>query len=148
MTERPHEKLEIYRKAHELALQAHKLSLALPSFERFEEGSQLRRAAKSVSAQIVEGHALRRYKADYVRFLWRAYASAEETIEHLRYITETVGSNKLPQAAELAQAFGGLASNIFNYIVSVEQKHDTQFYVKEDEGAYEDEKDRGIRDER
>jgi four helix bundle protein len=64
MMDRPHEKLAIYRKAHELALQAHELSLALPSFERFEEGSQLRRAAKSVSAQVVEGHALRRCKAE------------------------------------------------------------------------------------
>jgi four helix bundle protein len=139
MKERPHERLEIYRKAQDLALQAHKLSLALPSFERYEEGSQLRRAAKSVSAQIVEGHALRHYKTDYVRFLWRAYASTEETIEHLRFITETAGSVEIPQAAELVQAYGKLASNIFNYLLSVEQRHDTQFYVKEEEGEYEDE---------
>ena len=86
---RPHEKLEIYRMAHALGLRVHALTLKLPKFEMYEEGSQARRSSKSVSSQIVEGHALRQYKAEYLHYLARAYASAEETIEHLKYLLET-----------------------------------------------------------
>jgi four helix bundle protein len=58
------------------------MTLKLPKFELYEQGSQSRRASKSVSAQIVEGHALRQYKAEYEHYLARSYASAEEVIEH------------------------------------------------------------------
>ena len=56
------ENLKIYRLAHELALRVHKLTLELPRFEKYEEGSQVRRSSKSVSSNIVEGFALRTYK--------------------------------------------------------------------------------------
>ncbi|MBI4563712.1 MAG: four helix bundle protein [Planctomycetes bacterium] len=47
-------RLEVYRLAHDLAVQVHKMSMTLPRHELFEEGSQVRRSSKSVSAQIVE----------------------------------------------------------------------------------------------
>lgn len=137
MTARPHEKLKIYREAHTLAIRAHALSLKLPNSERFEEGSQLRRASKSVAAQIVEGHALRKYKSDYARYLWRAYASAEETIEHLELLTQTGSLEDLASGTELKQAYAGLANQIFSYALTVEKQHDTQFYVREEEASYE-----------
>jgi four helix bundle protein len=40
--------LEIYQIAFKLCLIVHKLSLDLPSFEKFEQGSQIRRSSKSV----------------------------------------------------------------------------------------------------
>jgi four helix bundle protein len=122
---------------------AHALSLTLPNFERFEEGGQLRRSSKSVSSRIVEGHALRRYRSDYARYLWRAYGSAEETIEHLRYLTETGSLNDKRQGDELREGYARLATKIFNYILSVEQGHDTQFYVKEEQAGYKVERDEG-----
>ena len=36
--------LEIYRMAFELSLKIHKLSLRLPDFEKYEQGSQIRRS--------------------------------------------------------------------------------------------------------
>lgn len=82
-------KLEVYVLAHELAVKVHRLTLTLPKFELHEEGSQIRRSAKSVSANIVEGFALRKYKKKYLRYIQRAYASSEETLEHLRLLFET-----------------------------------------------------------
>jgi len=61
----------------------------LPAFELYEEGSQLRRASKSVTVNIVEGFALRRYKNEFVRYLMQAHASCDETQEHLRLLFET-----------------------------------------------------------
>ena len=78
--------LKIYRYAHELGVAAHHLSLRLPKYELYETGSQLRRAAKAVSANMVEGYGRRRYKADFIRFLIYAKSSLDETEEHLQYI--------------------------------------------------------------
>lgn len=82
-------KLEIYNLAYELSLKIHKMSLALPKFELYEEGSQIRRSAKSVGANIVEGYALRKYKNEYLHYLYRAYGSAEETLFHLQELFNT-----------------------------------------------------------
>jgi hypothetical protein len=54
--------LEIYQLAHALALRVHEMTLSLPKFELYEEGSQIRRSAKSAVANIVEGFGRRRYK--------------------------------------------------------------------------------------
>ncbi|HEY7289393.1 MAG TPA: four helix bundle protein [Vicinamibacterales bacterium] len=54
----PHYNLVAWQRADDLFVQLHRLSLkALPPFEKFELGGQLRRAAFSVPANIVEGFA-------------------------------------------------------------------------------------------
>jgi four helix bundle protein len=123
--QRPHEQLEVYRLAHELGLRVHTMSLKLPKHEMYEEGSQVRRASKSVSAQIVEGHALRQYKAEYEHYLARSYASAEEVIEHLKYILST-GSAKSVKAEcdDLRAEYGTLCRKLYNYQQSVHRQHD------------------------
>jgi four helix bundle protein len=122
---RPHEALEVYRLAHALALRAHALSLKLPKYELHEEGGQLRRASKSVAAQVVEGHALRQYKAEYLHYLARAYASAEETIEHLRFLQETGSARPLTAECEtLGREYAILGRKLFNYMRAVAKRHD------------------------
>ena len=76
--------LEIWKMARELAALVHKMSLEkLPKFEMYEEDSQIRRSAKSVSSNLVEGFGRRSYKNDYIKFLTYALASCDETIDHL-----------------------------------------------------------------
>ena len=113
---RPHAKLEVYRIAHHLALKVHRLTLRLSRYQEYEEGSQIRRSSKSVSSQIVEGHALRRYKAEYIRYLVRAYGSAEETIEHLPYLGETAES-------EIAADATSSSKNTRRYVESSTTTH-------------------------
>ncbi len=81
--------LEIYQIAHSLAVEIHDMSLKLPKFEMFEEGSQIRKSSKSVASNIVEGFGRKRYQADYVKFLVYAHASCDETKEHLELLFET-----------------------------------------------------------
>lgn len=122
---RPHENLEVYRLAHALALRVHSLTLNLPKYELYEEGSQVRRSSKSVSSLIVEGHALRRYKAEYVRYLSRDYGSAEETVEHLRYLLETGSAKAVATECEaLENEYIVVCRKAFNYMQSVERQHD------------------------
>ena len=47
--------LEIYKEGKRLAVLIHKLTLTLPKFELYEEGSQIRRSSKAVTTLIVEG---------------------------------------------------------------------------------------------
>ena len=82
--------LEMWKLAREVAIDAHRMTLQdLPKFEMYEEGSQIRRSAKSISANIVEGFGRRRYKQEFIRFLVFAHASCDETIEHLEMLFET-----------------------------------------------------------
>jgi four helix bundle protein len=83
--------LEVYRLAHNLAVEVHKMTLTeLPKYEQYEEASQLRRSTKSISCNLVEGFGRRRYKAEYLRFLVFSHASCDETIEHLALLRDTL----------------------------------------------------------
>ena len=88
-----YKKLKIYRLAHELGIRIHRMTMNLPKFETFEEGSQIRRSSKSVSSNIVEGYALKRYKQEYIHYVIRALGSSIETVEHLDYLIETESLN-------------------------------------------------------
>ena len=129
-------KLTIYQIAHELALQVHKLSLGLPKFEMYEEGSQVRRSSKSVSSNIVEGFSLRKYKAEFIRYLFRSYASSQETIEHLELLNETSSLQDSKTCKELIQKYTDLNRMIFTFIKSVEELHDTQMICSEEKEIY------------
>ena len=116
--------LEVYEKARQLMVACHALSMRLPKFELYEEGSQLRRAAKAIGANIVEGYGRRRYKPDYVRFLVYAHASCDEVIYHLEALRDT-GSAMSEDVEELLQAADALGRQIHRFIESVERQHMT-----------------------
>ena len=67
-----------WQRAHELTLAVYQLTKGFPNDERFGLTSQLRRAAHSIPANIVEGSA-RETDKDYLRFLIIARASLKET---------------------------------------------------------------------
>ena len=60
--------LDVYKLAFQYAREIHYLSLKLPRFEQFELGSQVRRSAQYVRANIVEGYGRKRYKKDFMFF--------------------------------------------------------------------------------
>ena len=74
----PHENLVAWQRADDLFIDVHLLThQRFPGFERYELGSQLRRAAYSVPADIVEGIA-RGSGRDSIRFLKIARAPLSE----------------------------------------------------------------------
>ena len=114
--------LEVYQLAHRLAIEVHQASMLLPKFELYQAGSQLRRAAKSVSANIVEGFGRRRYKADFIRFLTYAHASCSETIEHLEILIET-HSLFNDQGQSLLKEYDLLGRKLNRFTQSVIKQH-------------------------
>ncbi len=76
--------------ARDLPISVHRMTLCdLPRFEMYEEGSQIRRSAKSIRANIVEGYGRRVYKQEFIKHLTYALASCDETMDHLETLMET-----------------------------------------------------------
>jgi four helix bundle protein len=81
-TFRTFEDLELYRVAREFRKAMYALNRRLPNFEKFELGSQIRRAAVSLTNNIAEGHGRYHY-LDQIRFTLQARGSLEELIDDL-----------------------------------------------------------------
>lgn len=73
--------LQVWEKAHLLALESYKLTSCFPKQEMFSLTSQIRRAAVSVAANIAEGCG-KRGNAEFQRFLGIAAGSASELEYH------------------------------------------------------------------
>lgn len=134
--EKGYKNLEIYQLAHRLAVKVHEMTLALPQFERFEEGSQVRRSSKSVASNIVEGYALRRYKNEFIHYLFRAYGSGEETIEHLELLYEMKSLVDEKLFKELFDGYNSLVGKTLRYIQAVDKTFETPLFMKESEVPY------------
>ena len=131
-----YKKLEVYNLAFELSLRVHKMSLTLPKFETYEEGSQVRRSSKSVCANIVEGYTLRKYKNEYLHYLYRAYGSSEETLLHLEELFNTGSLTSKETYEELLSSYRTLNAKLFNFIQSIEREFETPNFLKEEELTY------------
>ena len=128
-------KLDIWRLAQQLTVEIHKMTLTkLPRHEPYEEGSQIRRAIKSVRSNIVEGYGRRRYRNDYIRFLTYALASCDETADHLRILKETGSLKDDSLFDSLEERLDHLGRRLNNFLKAVEKKH---MSVKEPEPRYD-----------
>jgi four helix bundle protein len=72
---RPHEKLEVWKRAVDLVIRIYEVTKSFPSEEKFGLVSQIRRAAVSIPANIAEG-AARQTDKDFFHFLSVAQGSA------------------------------------------------------------------------
>lgn len=135
--EKGYEKLEIYQLARELAIKVHKMTLSLPKFEMYEEGSQIRRSSKSVPANIVEGYCIRRHKNEYLQYLHRAFGSSEETLLHLKMLYETKSLQDEEIFKELSEKYERLGKMLFRFIEAVLHEHVAPNYIKEENASYD-----------
>jgi four helix bundle protein len=76
------EDLELYRLSREFRKAMYAVTRRLPTFEKFELASQIRRAAVSLTNNIAEGHGRFHY-LDQIRFSLIARGSLEELIDDL-----------------------------------------------------------------
>jgi four helix bundle protein len=66
----------------------HAVALRLPDYEKFDLANQIRRAAKSIPANIAEGYGKRRSAKEFQSFLSNALGSATELEVHLKVARE------------------------------------------------------------
>jgi four helix bundle protein len=88
-----YKKLFAWQKADELAHKVYDFTIEFPKEELFSLTSQIRRAALSVAANILEGHA-RNNKNEFRRFLSIALGSLAEVEYYLEFSLERKYINK------------------------------------------------------
>lgn len=112
--------LDVYKESKLCVIKIHKMTMSLPKFEMYEEGSQIRRSAKAVTSLIVEGYGRRRYKADFIKYLVYAHSECDETIVHLNFLFETESLTDSSKYEELKNSYSLLSKKINNFIQWVE----------------------------
>jgi len=70
--------LNVFRESYGLALEISRVTKRFPGPEQFELARQLRRAARSIPANIVEGWAKRSSAPEFKRYLQVAIGSCDE----------------------------------------------------------------------
>ena len=109
--------LSVYRKAYEKSLEIHRETLKYPKLEQYELASQMRRASKSICANIAEGFGKQNIStAEFKRFLLMTIGSADEMRVWIRYsldlgyINEAQWKNWNESYTEIAKMLNGLHS--------------------------------------
>ena len=115
---RSFEDLEVYKRSYKLALEIHKTSLNFPRIEQFAMADQVRRASKSVCANIAEGFARQRSSsADFHRFIVLAIGSGDEMkvwlsfCLDLGYISADDAKRWRSEYSEITRMLHGLMKN-------------------------------------
>lgn len=116
------EDLIVYQKSFKLAAIVHRLSLTLPKIEQFALADQLRRASRSIPANIAEGFAKKILSVpEFRRFLSMAYGSAEEMRVWLSLSLE-LGYLDKDKANELSTEYVQIAKMLFTLIRNWQEK--------------------------
>ena len=106
--------LEVYRRQRELSREVFRLSKSFPSEEKYSLTDQLRRATRSIGAQIAEAWAKRLYPKHFVSKLTDADGEQMESQHWLieasdcGYLTVTDAQRLLGLCEEIGRMIGGM----------------------------------------
>ncbi len=112
------EDLEVFQRAYRISLEVHRKSLEFPAIEQRALGDQVRRASKSICANVAEGFAKQgRSAAEFKRYLLMAIGSSDEMrvwaryCQDLGYIDELTWQRWRDEYHEIAKMLQGLSRN-------------------------------------
>jgi len=112
------EDLQVFQRAYAISLDVHRASLIFPKMEQYALGDQMRRASKSVCANIAEGFGRQRASsAEFRRFLVIAVGSCDEMqvwvryASDLGYIAEETAAAWKGEYVDLAKMLRGLSKS-------------------------------------
>lgn len=112
---RSHRELEVYRRAVAAAMMLFELSKTFPPEERYALTDQMRRASRSVCANLAEAWRKRRYAAAFVSKLSDAETEAAETQVWIEFAARCAYLDG-PTAADLYARYGQIISTIVGMI--------------------------------
>ena len=109
------EELEVFGRAYRVSLEVHRASLEFPRIEQFALADQVRRASKSICANLAEGFGRQQQsKPEFRRFLMMALGSADEMqvwtmyCRDLGYIGTDMAERWQGEYREIARMLSGL----------------------------------------
>jgi four helix bundle protein len=83
---RSFEDLEVFKRAYRISLEVHRISLLFPVIEQYGLADQVRRASKSICANLAEGYGKQNASpAEFKRYIRMAIGSADEMRVWSRY---------------------------------------------------------------
>ncbi|MHB8376341.1 MAG: four helix bundle protein [Dehalococcoidia bacterium] len=99
---RSYDDLDVFQRSVNVLKTVHDLAARFPDYEKFDLASQMRRAAKSIPANIAEGYAKRRSAKEFRAYLSNALGSATEMQVHLKIARklEYIGDAKFEELIE------------------------------------------------
>ncbi len=110
--------LEVFQRVYFLSLEVHRASLKFPRMEQYALADQMRRASKSICANIAEGFGRQRSSsAEFRRFLTIAVGSCDEMQVWTRYaldlgyLAEENATDWRREYVELAKMLYGLSQS-------------------------------------
>jgi len=103
--------LRVYKESYELSLKIHRISQTFPKLERYELGSQIRRATISIPANIAEGYG--GSSAEFKRYLRIANGSCNEVRVYLD-IAKDLGYIKKEKSEELKRKYEKLSKQLYS----------------------------------
>jgi four helix bundle protein len=113
------EELEVFQRAYKVSLDIHRFTLTMPQVEQRILADQLRRASKSICANLAEGFGKQGLsKTEFRRFVLMGIGSADEMRVWLRYCLdlEYVDSQKWErwrdEYEEIAKMLQGLGKSL------------------------------------
>jgi four helix bundle protein len=112
-----HTELDVYRKAFDAAMQIFRLSKEFPSEERFSLTDQVRRASRSVCANLAEAWRKRRYEAHFVNKLSDSESEAAEVQTWLQFAAECEYINR-DVARELYKEYDAIIGMLVKMITN------------------------------
>lgn len=111
-------KLEVWKKADEMALMVYKATKSFPREEIYGVTSQLRRAVLSIPTNIVEGY-FRSGDKELHRFINISLGSLAET-KYLIYFSERLGYLTQKKYAELKSRFDKVGNLLWRFYEAVD----------------------------
>lgn len=112
--------LNIWKEAHKLTLEIYKLTSKFPNTENYGLVSQMRRAAVSVAANIVEGMG-RNTTKELLIFSYNARGSLSEVVYYL-ILSKDLGYLKEANFDDLYRRYNGLGKGINIFITKLKEK--------------------------
>jgi four helix bundle protein len=116
--------LEVYKKAYSLAMAIYRLSVKFPPEERYALVDQIRRSSRSVSMNLREAWAKRRYEAHFVSKLTDCDGENAETETSLDfaldcgYITSAQHEDLVASDHLIGRMLGKMISNPTPFLIS------------------------------
>jgi len=125
------EDLEVYKVAREFRKAMYAVTRRLPDLEKYDLGSQIRRAAVSLTNNIAEGHGRFHYP-DQIRFILHSRGSLEELVDDLNVCSD---ESYLPtkEVGKLKEQARGVLLLINGYLRHLRSRSSS---VQEPDGSY------------
>jgi four helix bundle protein len=123
-----HRDLDVYQMAFDSAMQIFELSKKFPVEEKYSLTDQIRRASRSVCANLAEAWRKRRYKAAFIAKLSDAEAEAGETQTWLEfavrcnYLDVETGRNLYRTYNSILRIFVSMIHNSDKWIIPASEK--------------------------